>query len=131
MRQIVQRVENAVAEPALPGRRAHAIEKERKLWFFGSRVVLMIARVHFSPCNAATVQAIEQRTKPVGMLIVDGDWLAQDADSSARLVFNVYCSHSSSHAVQISLYIMPKMYDGIVTKRSDAAAGQRFRDAKF
>src|SRR5579859_3856362 len=76
MLQVIQRIENSVPHPALPRRRAHAIEQQRILPLRRTRVVLVITRVQLQPVHPARIHLLEQRHKPVGLLVINRNRLA-------------------------------------------------------
>ncbi len=75
MGQPVQREEHPLHAAAKIRRRAHAVEDQRiGATLFGG-VVEMRARVEPDERQAAAFQFREQRPEPVGMFVIDRDWL--------------------------------------------------------
>src|SRR5437899_3460780 len=75
--EVIERIENAVSQPALPRRRAHPVEQQRILFFRRSCVILVIACVNLLPSHTALIQSLKQRPEPVRMLVVNGNWTLQ------------------------------------------------------
>ena len=73
MLQVIDRVENYMAQAALPRRRAHAVEYQRVIRFAQRRIVRVFAGVNFLPVHAARVQLLKQRPVPIRVLVVNAD----------------------------------------------------------
>src|SRR5438552_16192778 len=92
VRQIVERVEDAVAQAALPRRRTHAIEEQGMFLFRRVHVIVVMPRVNLQPRHATLVELLKQRSKPVRMLVINGNRLFEPVTVSVCLV-----THETSH----------------------------------
>jgi len=73
MREIVARIEDRFAQPPLPGRRAHPVEDERKI-FFGLRRIEPVARgVDPYVRDLPPRKLGEERLEPVRVLVENRD----------------------------------------------------------
>src|SRR5262249_21786087 len=76
--EIVERVEDPVAVAAVVRRRAHAIEDQRIFAVaVGLNVEMMTRRIHALVRRATLVELVEQRTKPVRMLVINSNWTVE------------------------------------------------------
>ena len=92
VREIVERIENAVAQTTLPRRRTHAVEEQRIFPFRRSHIIVVVPRINLQPRHAAFVELLKQWPEPVRMLVVNGNGLFEPIAVSICLVV-----HESSH----------------------------------
>src|SRR5207247_7338285 len=74
--EVLERVENGGAPPALPGRGTQPVEQERRTAVprgRGRRVEAVGRRVDPEVGQASVLQLREEGVEPVGMLVIDGD----------------------------------------------------------
>src|SRR4029077_9407008 len=86
VREIVERIEDGVAEAALPRRRTHAIEEQRIFALGRRHVVIVVASVNLQPGDAALIELLEERAEPVRMLVINGDRLFEAGAISIDLI---------------------------------------------
>ena len=78
MSEVVERVEDPVSVSAVVRRRAHAVE-DQGIFAVAVRlnIEVMTRCIHALVRRASPVEFIEERTKPVWMLVIDGNWTAE------------------------------------------------------
>ena len=78
MSKVVEGVEDTVAVSAVISRRAHAIEHQRiPAVAVGLDIEMMTCGIHPFVRRASFVELVEQRTKPMRMLVIDSNWTAE------------------------------------------------------
>src|SRR5579885_2911829 len=75
--QIIERVEDAVGQAALPGGGAHAIEDQRVFRPARGHIIRVMARVDLVPRRVPQLHLLKQGAEPIGMLVVNPDGLGQ------------------------------------------------------
>src|SRR3954466_10337857 len=86
--EIMLGVEDPMPVAANVGGRRHAVEEQREITVGFADVEAMLARVDTDVLGSAAVEFGEQGTKPVLVLVIDGDgfsWLATHAVFSWKL----------------------------------------------
>src|SRR4051812_22560160 len=77
MRKPSKRMEHSLNAAAKIRRRAHTVEHERVRRICFRRVIPMGAGVESNVRETATIKFREQRPKPIGMFVIDGDGLSK------------------------------------------------------
>src|SRR6266704_6473978 len=75
MFEIVEGVKDSVPMSAQIRGWAHAVKKQRIIALVFVRIVLVFRGVNGNVRSAAAIKFREKQTEPVGMFVVNGDWL--------------------------------------------------------